>query len=98
MHSTAAGRSHGAVDPAAKQQEGYAAEHGTPSRMQATFGRGARWRARQGSAPQSRAASHRAAQQHPRVLLLQIPGQGADQVFIPGAVRAPQLRRLCASA
>ena len=38
---------------------------------------------------------HRAAQQHPWVLLLQIPGEGADQVLIAGAVSAPQFSALC---
>ena len=89
--------SHGAVHTAAEHQKGYAAEH---CRCQQNAGHLA------GTALAGALAEallhkiiagglHRAAQQHPRVLLLQIPGEGADQIFIAGAVSATHFATLC---
>ena len=90
-------RSHGAVDPAAEQQEGYAAEH---CRRQQDTGHlpGTALAGTLAEALLHKVIAgglYRAAQQHPRVLLFQIPGEGADQVFIAGAVSAPQFAALC---
>ena len=90
-------RSHSAVDAAAEQQEGYAAEH-CCRQQNAGHLAGA---ALAGALAETllhkviAGSLHRAAQQHPRILLLQIPGEGADQVFIAGAVSAPQFAALC---
>ena len=89
--------SHSTVDPAAEQQEGHTAEH---CRRQQDTGHlpGAALTGALAEALLHKIIAgglHRAAQQHPRVLLLQIPGEGADQVFIAGAVSTPLFAALC---
>ena len=89
--------SHSAVDAAAEQQKSYAAEHCC---RQQDIGHlaGAALAGALAEALLHKVIAgglHRAAQQHPWVLLFQIPGEGADQVFISGAVSAPQFAALC---